>query len=288
MALGSSAQQRYADQMPAGLVWVDGIGRVGDQWRLETICVKPEGHVRQPMSLEAGRVLALADTRSRIFERAPTAMHKFSIADLSRAETVYDPRDVLDPLVPGIQASRRHQLIQVSDSPRVFVPALLLVRALFSGVKVLDQHLLLPNAIDLMGVARITGDAVHVTAGPAFGRSDLKAGTFARAVAWAQTCPDAKRSHASVLAHARQGEIGLSLPAVSMEFWAYGYEVDSGFLAYELNGVDVRLPIPRNELVLDAHGKTHRFASYIPTRKSPWSRDYEETVDSRGGRHAGG
>jgi len=274
MPLGSSVLQKWRDEIPPGLAWVDGISRRASGWELDVISIGNDAHQKQQMSLAAGLVVPLADTQSRWFQRSPAAMLHVQVPDLAWAETLFDPRDVLQELVAGIRPSRRHAVIQVSEEPRVFVPALLLIRALYGGSRTLNRHLLTPNAPDLLGVVTRAPDAIEINGFPGSWYT-TEGGRFARVMAWMHTRLDARKGHASVLDRARQGEIGLSLPSAALSFWAYGFALDSGFLVFEMNAVDVKLPISSAEIVLNAGGISRRFPSYVAQRKSPWSTDYE-------------
>lgn len=100
---------------------------------------------------------------------------------------------------------------------------------------------------------------------------------------WVATCPDTRRAHASVALNARRGEIGLALPKAQLSCWAYGYELETGFLPFELSAADIRLPVPREEVLVHAGGETHRFPSYVAQRKSRWStRPLVEPADTQG------
>lgn len=273
MPLGSSVLKKWRDDIPSGLVWVDGISQGIDGWGFDGITVGHQGHRRQRLALAAGLEVPLADTQGPWFQRAATAMRYVQVPDLARSETLFDPRDVLQQLVGGIQPSRRHAVIQLSDSPRVFVPALLLIRALYGGSRSLHRHLLMPNGADLLGTAYSTPNGIEISPMPGV-RYPSNSGRLARLLAWLHTRPDAKKSHASVLHHARQGEVGLSLPHVSLSFWAYGFQLDSGLLAFELSAVDVRPPINAPAIVLHARGESRSFPAYVPVSKSRWSSSY--------------
>lgn len=272
MSTARKGTRLSAGDVPKGLLWIDGItGSQRSGWSLDAICLNNRRVDKDSLPLETGLVAPLVDIQADHFRVSKTEMFVLKVPNLEMAEKVIDPADVLRSIVPSIRSSQRHSLFKVRSDPAVYVPALLLIRMLYTGNKLLDSLLLIENGIDLLGSAQIADGIAEITPGPAYSNPNKKP-VIPQIAAWMQLCLDARRSHGSVLEHFRRGEIGFHLPHVSFECWAWGISTDVGVLVTELNGVDMRLPIPSDQIVVRMGDIRHKFKSYSPMQKSPLSR----------------
>lgn len=260
-----------ASDVPKGLVWIDGVRRSRTGiWEFEALCVNHRRIERASLPLETALVAPLVDVHAGHFQVSKTEMRFISIPFLERAEMLADPNDVLRLIAPGIRASTRHELYRVSCDPPIYVPALLLIRMLFTGNKLLDRLLFTENGVDLLGSARIDEGIVEVVAGPAYSNPSNKP-VIPQMIAWTQLCPDARRSYGSVLNRFKQGGIGLYLPRAAYDCWAWGIATDVGLLVTEMNAVDLKRPIPADSITVRAGELRRQFRSYSPVQKSPLS-----------------
>lgn len=260
-----------AGEVPKGLLWIDGVtGGAHSNWSLDALCLNNRRIEKAPLPLATGLTAPLVDIHADHFRVSKTEMFVLKVPFLEMAEKVIDPGDILRLIAHGIKNTQRHRLYKVRSDPAVFVPALLLIRLLYTGNKLLDRLLFIENGIDLLGAARVTDGVVEITPGPAYSNPNNKP-VLPQLAAWTQTCPDARRSHGSVLNHFRRGEIDLSLPRVSFECWAWGISVGGGVLVTELNAVDLQLPIPSDHIVIGVGAAQRRYRSYSPAQKSPLS-----------------
>lgn len=101
-----------------------------------------------------------------------------------------------------------------------------------------------------------------------------------RVLAWVLSNLDGRLCHASILENARAGRIGLRLPEIGLSGWVHGIEMEAGLLVFDIYGVDIRFPIPSEEILLQrssGSGQPRRFATYAPPPKSPWNRNADST-----------
>jgi len=265
---------RAAADVPKGLLWVDGIRTMTPQGPgFECLCVSDRRIQKRTMPFVTALTAPLVHIGAPHFNDARTEMLLVEIRHLERAECLYDPRDLLKYIVPSARPSRRHHIYKISGDPPVYIPALLIIRALFAGNRILDSLLMVENGADLLGTASVVADAVEVVPGIAYPSSTMSP-VLPRRVAWMQLCSDARCAHASVLQYARQGEIAIRLPRAALTCWVWGMVTDVGVLATELNGIDLRLPIPKDTIIVAGRDDQQRFPSYTPRRKSALSSGY--------------
>lgn len=257
--------------VPKGLIWVDGIqGDTHNGWCLEGLCFVNRRITTSKFPFSVGLVAPLVDINSDLFLKSSTEMLFISVPDLASAEVVYDPGDLVRPLAHGIRPSLRHSLYKVQDEPPVYIPALLIIRALFTGNKILDQLLMIENGIDYLKV-EIPQEA-DSDEGP--GSSWIKtedAPILTRIATWIQQCPDARLCYGSILNNARRGEIALALPHVSMEGWVWGVATDAGLIATEINAVDFRYTALNAGIAVEKGQSISRVRSYALRPKIPSS-----------------
>lgn len=256
------------------LVWLDGIAKAtSDAWHLTALRKTGRNLVRESVPFPSP-ISEVIDTNSPWLNRVRMRAQPLNISDLSRAEKILYPQELFNKFSQGIEITNAHEIYKIESQEPVFLPAELLIRTLFCGTRLLDTHLLVPGAIDTLGVAHVEGDAIHVQVSRSVRSSDITART-ARVLAWMMTDRSARRAHASVLRAASSGRLALDLPGAAMLGWARGIEIDPGLLAVQLLALDIRLPIKKKEIVVHVGKSVMRFASYEPPKRSPWSQSIE-------------
>jgi hypothetical protein len=219
-----------------------------------------------PFTSIPAQVINLDDARYR---KVTTNIRAFTWHDLSQAQPLLYPQEVLNSFASGLPLSDRHTIYRIDDETPVYVPAALLIRALFLGTKLLNSHLFTPGVVDLLGTVRMNGDGIHLMASKLINRPNMT-GRIARLIAWMLMNEDGRKAHASVLHHARKGLINMDLPNISVGGWVRGIEVGVGLLAFELHGIDISYPLAHERIICHVGGKTKAFQSYEPPKKGPW------------------
>jgi|GEM_PF-6595930 len=255
-------------------LWIDRPEQIGrTEWGVH--CLQSEKHkltdAMEPLPAILKR--PAIDENSALFDRRHTLARPIQCLDLRRAEPILYPEELLASLHPALSITPNHVIYKVGDEKPVYIPAILLIQALFTGSRLLNEHLMRPMAPDLLGIATSDGDALYVDTARSVKSTHVN-GRIARLVAWLLTAKDARHSHASVLANARDGKFALDLPKASLGWWVRGFEMEVGLLAFELNAVDLRFPIAQSTIILQAGSKVGRFPSYESPVRSPWSKGY--------------
>lgn len=271
MIAAQSTRRASTAKVPRGLLWIDGVRSLsGSQVILDALCCRGFKTERSPINLITAMKGPLVDERASFYRERDTDMVLLQNRSLSECETCADPRDLLEPLSHGIRPSKRHHVYRFDGDPVVWIPALLLIRALFAGSRVTEKVLMCPNGVDFLGSAQLVDDAVEIVPGPLYSNPGRYA-ALPRLIAWTQTCADARQSHASVLHAASSGEISLRLPDARMTCWVRGLRTDGGLLVTEVNAVDLRFPIPADQIVLTSDKEVQCWPSYEPRKKSALS-----------------
>lgn len=253
-----------------GVIWIDGIEQDRNrQWQariFERKRIRVEADLRRFDDLPKIAV----DVSDNWFTATRTCNVAFTFPDLSQAEQLLRPKELVSRFSRDLAVSDRHAIYKISDGEQnYFIPAMLLIKKLFGGNQVFERYLLLPNGADLMGVAQVEAERIRITTNRGIEEPDVSK-RYARILAWLLTNDAAKRAHASVLRHAREGGIGLEVPSVAMSGWIRGIVMDEGIFVVTMDGVDMRLPIEREKVVIKAGSKRWYFKSYEPRVLSPW------------------
>jgi len=228
------------------LVWVDGVDSTctppllrclsrGEKGLSQVLC--PFGDIRKRRALEPS---------DRLFSALPTRSVKFNI-DLAELRVA----GRLDSWLPESLARLRetsHRIFAANESsPRLLIPAILLIEAIWLWSERAARQLMVPSGIDLMvgrmtaaGSSRISPEMVS----PEHSVTEL------RRVAWLSQDTTARLSWASVYTNAVQGRVALDLPNARLRGWAWGVELPRGVLVAEFDGLalDIDLPNPESRL----------------------------------------
>lgn len=256
------------------LVWLDGIAKApSGAWHLMAMRKAGRSLVRESVPFPSP-ISEVIDTNAPWLNRVSTRAQSLNIRDIGEAEKVLYPQELFNKFSTDIEISDAHEIYKIESEEPIYLPAELLIRALFCGTRLLDSHLLIPGGIDTLGVAHAEGDAIHVQVSRSVSASDITART-ARVLAWMMTDRGARMAHASVLQAALSGRLAMYLPSIAMRGWVRGIEVDPGLLAVQLLALDIRLPIYQKEIVVHVGKRVKRFASYEPPKRSPWSQSIE-------------
>lgn len=265
--------------VPKGLVWVDGIRLQGDSsWSLDALCLRGERIERHDMDLQAGLRTQLVDTDGRFYTRNITPDILIHVDDLRNAAPVLHPQELFRNSLPRLRTSDRHAVYLLPGDEKIYVPALLLIGMMFGGQNDIERVLLSDAGLTQFGKAEMNERQVELH----LNRDQVPptiSDRLARLLAWGLVSDDARRSHASILDYAHQGRIDLKIPKVSLSCWASAIECDDEFLVTEFRSVDLKLPIPANEIVIRGVGRSKRIKSYAKRKKSPLSSSYVRTHD---------
>lgn len=254
-----------------GLIWLDCFKRdSGGDWRVSGIMDDPSGYTKESLSVSSipSEIIQI-NSRSYRSHTIRTTLHPFSWFDLTKSDRLLYPLDVLQKFSPGVPLSDSHAIYKIGDEYPVYVPAFLLIRALFMGSSLLDRFLLVPNAPEMLGIALKSCDEVYVKTSRSVRTVDLCA-RLSRVLTWMLTKDDASKAHASILNYAREGRIDIDIPKVSMSGWAYGIDIGVGLLATEISALDIHYPLPLTRITVQVKNKIKSFPSYEPPVRTSW------------------
>lgn len=214
------------------------------------------------------------DVEASCFRWCRSEHRPFYCDDLSRAETLYEPTELIRRLVPGLPKSSTHAVYRLPGEASIFVPAMALIQALFMGTRILDQHLLIPNAPHVLGFASRSEGRIELHLDRPLS-APIASGRLVRLLAWLLLEQDGRIAHASVLECLHEGRIALRLPRLSIGGWARGLLVDDEhLLAYELAHVDIRYPGLVGDIRVSVGHSQLTVPPYEPPPASPWRRGY--------------
>ena len=264
------------------LIWLDGVARdKTGRFVLSTL-------QRVGRDIVSGTVTYPAvpseviNTNAPWLSRTSTFAQSLVCRDLRAAERLLYPAEVFQRFSHGIQISENHEIYKIDGTVPIYIPAILLIRELFAGSRLLNEHLLLPGAVDRLGVAHVEGEVIVVHASPVIRAVDMTA-RLAQLLAWLLTNREAKLAHASILSAARCGKIAIDRPELSITGWARGIDLDPGLLAVQLHAVDIRLPLRQKEIIVHVGKTTRHYRCYAPPVRSPWSQTIPRYVSGSNG-----
>lgn len=257
-------------------LWVDGLAPMGrGDWGVSALRWHKHSLSRAVVPFERALELPAIDDTASLFERRKTLSKPFNCPDLSRAKPILYPEELLASLHPDLAVSRNHFIYKIGDDDDSFyIPAIVLIHALFTGNRLLNRHLMRPMAPDLLGVAASDATTIYVHGNRGINAAHMN-GRNARLLAWLLTKDDARLAHASVLANARKGRLAITPPEVAISAWVRGFEMDVGLFVFQINEeLDLRFPLERSTIVFRAGSKLGTFPSYEPPNRSPQSKEY--------------
>lgn len=193
----------------------------------------------------------IMDTGDPYFRWRETEARAFVCHDLSKGDPLLYPIELLRPLLKDLPLTDRHTIFRLGDERPLYVPAFLLIRALFTATRSLTEQLFVPGAADLFGHAVNASDGLHVHIAKRL-RMGALTQAFARLLAWLLANPDAQRAHASVLTYAREGRLCMDLPRLDFSGWARGPTLGNGILVTDLFSLEFRFPMPRTAFRVSA------------------------------------
>lgn len=260
-----------------GHQWVDSIFRDRDgHWKLQLLCNDGGQWVSRAVPAETPHLEMMDET---VFvPRIRTGCLPLNSINLAAMEELVDPIGLFSPWMPGMPASRNHSVYKLDvDGISVFVPAFLLIQALYMGDKMLHRALWTPNGIDIL--VNSTGPATEPQLRFRKNPEQNPSGHVVRTLAWLTSSRDARLSHANVLGAARDGRISLRPVEVYINGWIRGVDLDErGLLAFALGSVHLTYPVPYKDVVVHVGNKKHRHSAKGRPNPSPWSSKYMPRV----------
>lgn len=198
------------------------------------------------------------------FKRLVGSNLKFDIGDMSNLSALIEPGRFIGHILPAARRSEHAVYIVDTAQGPIYVPAMLLIRALWYWSKRAGSILMTPNGLDIhVSAAKDKGDFIECSASRTLASSQ-PSDLLLRRLAWLSLCDDARRSWTSVLRHAHQGRLGLTLPKASIQGWAWGVEIHGGLLAAELMSVDIRFELPTTPLRLRIGTAIYDVPTWMP------------------------
>lgn len=214
--------------------WViEALVRHGGAWKTEQLPVTWLGQMRRAF-----------EPYAQPFRRLPSSSVQVRISDLARLSPLLEPSAVLAEVVPRARDARHALFVHQTEEGRVYLPAVLLLSLLWVWTEGATDALMTPNSLAVYLQRSDLGERLTVEASGGLlrlGRSD----TSLRRLCWLAQCQDARASWSSVLTSAHQGKLDLRLPTASLEGWAWGVELPTGFLVAELSAASLRFELPQ-------------------------------------------
>lgn len=282
---------------PGTLLWLRSWERVGTSWMIRAAFLRDGDIVDElvpPETLNAPRAYDLA---SPALAGTTSESLGVDIDDVASLSPLVDPSDVLGKLHPRLRESRHDIYMCHAGETPIYIPAALLIRALWLWSDWLVPALLTPNSLALyLNHSKAEGgeELVRLSGGLS---TWLWTETHMRRVAWLGRDADARDSWGSVLSRAYQGRLSLKLPHARLSTWVWGQRVAGGVLACELVTPNVDFYVPDKRVFIRMGSKvkpcppappfryrTHEFMSGIwpspladddepATSEKSWSED---------------
>jgi hypothetical protein len=225
-------------------LWVDGWSGRGAGRSLDVIYQVGRKWVTERRPLSWARVGATGAPNAQAFGRLPSANRQLGPVALGRLSRLVEPGDVFPRSLDALKGTRHDVFAFQQGESRIFMPALLLIQALWLWSERAAAALIVPGALDAMVIAAPGSSKVYVDRNLV---SSNRAVSEMRRVAWLGQCPDARRSFSSVLTLAESNRLSLLLPHATFACWAWGVEMPFGFLCCELSSVSVDFQLPHPE-----------------------------------------
>lgn len=250
----------------ADWTWLDGWRRTPEGWMFDAFVRESSGWSTRtvlPASLLQRR--RLFEPSSGSFARLPSDSIHLRISDLSQLSPLLNPGKLIGSLVPPARRTRHAIYVALHGGRQVYLPAALLLQLLWAWTPGTLAPLLTPNSLAMYLSLSNQGNGLHVQASGLLanvGSSD----TSLRRLTWLAQCGDAQASWASVLTFAHQdGALRLRLPRASIDAWAWGVELPTGFLVAELSPAPLSFDLPQRTCQLTI-GAITRQCPPEPTR----------------------
>jgi hypothetical protein len=182
-----------------------------------------------------------------VFARRPSGNLQVKDVQVGRLDRLIDPGDVFPrALAPFRQAA--HDIFVVhSAGHKLLIPSILLIHLLWLWSPRAALRIAIPASADaLIGSTSVEG-AYHVD--PSLLGQNRSAMELRRA-AWLAQCADARESWCSVHSYALRGRLNIDLPSASLSAWAWGIEMEAGFLVAELHAAVLSFKLPSPSALL--------------------------------------
>lgn len=232
------------------VVWVDGWepGREGTQLR---VLRQMRGRVER-CSVPAAALLSRRafEPSARAFSKLSSGVVRMDRVALERMSPLLTPGEVIGRLVPAARKTTHDIFKADTEDGPVFIPAMLLIKALWAWSDSVLSELLTPNSADSNFGRLVERDgrwevrASHAIA--TLQPNDL----VLRRAAWIGTDERARQSWQSVLGFAMRTRLGLALPIGELKCKAWGIHTEAGLLACELLGPHIRFELPKPDILV--------------------------------------
>lgn len=249
----------------AGLGWIDGWSSAVSGGRLEGIVGRHYLWSRRALPPTTLLQHRMFEPSLRPHHELRTTNVKLDISDLSSLSRLIDPGEIVGKFLPAARHTRHAVFSATADGTSIFVPAALLIRALWLWSESALEALMTPNGLDVfLGRTVEDGQVVALATGPL--RSSQPGDRHLRTLSWLTQQEAARHSWGSVLTNAHLGVLDLSLPVASLSGWAWGIELDEGVLACELNAVDIQFELSETDTLIRMGQTTWPCPPPIPRR----------------------
>lgn len=187
----------------------------------------------------------------------PTANVRLEVENLSSLSVLLKPGNLIRKLVPHASRTRHAIFVVEQEENRVFIPAMLFIRALWLWSFDAGSALMTPNSVDLyVGRSKPQSGTGDFFASPVMASSQPSAMVIRRLM-WLAQCADARLSWSNVLINAHLGELGLILPKAGFGAWAWGVQLEEGLLACELLSPQLSIQLPNENASMRVGGVVH-------------------------------
>lgn len=248
------------------ILWLRSWERNGTAWGIRAACMRagkivdlvlPAEVLNQPRAYDIDAVTRLGRESLSL---------GVDIEDLASLSPLVDPTDVLKGLHPRLQEADHAIYVGYAGDTPIYIPAALLIRALWLWSDWVLPALLTPNSLSLylgQGQAGKAKYVAQVIGGLSYWRVTE---THLRRVAWLGLDAHARESWSSVLTSAYQGRLSLRLPHARLSTWAWGMRVAGGVLACELLTPHLDFWLPDKEIGIQMGRKLHPCPKAPPLR----------------------
>lgn len=182
-----------------------------------------------------------------VFERFPSDNRQFKDIRIERLDRLIEPGDVFPRVLAPLQRATHDIFVIHSAGQKLLIPAILLIHLLWLWSPRAAPKLVVPGSADaLIGSTSVDG-VYHVD--PSLLGANRSA-TELRRAAWLAQCADARASWCSVHSYALRGRLNIDLPSASLSGWAWGVEMETGFLVAELHAAVLSFELPSPSALL--------------------------------------
>lgn len=261
--------------------WIQGVTWASNGVFLRTDDGNQEEHLRPANELQS--VIAWPDTSSTKI-KGRTSFYDWRELSPSEVATVAHELGY-----PGVLAGQAFYAFEV-DGIRYILPAAVLMCAMFRPFHGIAKYLFAPQGLDNLcmphGNIEKPGLMFFVPPRKATGMQTDKAQGITNSLSWMHCFPSARQMWASVLEHAKEGRLDVTLPTGEIEYLGQGHTLASGdILILELR---IRLldTIEEPFEPFSLHTRTIEFERILHKREDPrLKRNYSKdpTIPLRNG-----